>query len=111
MPGEEVAEPSARYCPETAEKVWDCGNKPYPGDAHVAFVFQVVRQPTGVQPKRIDRPRETGDHAPGGSVSEELLPFGKGWRFRGGVLVALRQITNLVRSQANLRWIAVDAPP
>src|SRR6185295_1232791 len=102
-PGEEVAEPAARHGSHAAEEVRNGGHNSHARDAHVAFVLQVIRQPAGVEPKRVDGAEEAGNHAPCGPVSEELSPFGKGWRLRGGVRVALGQVAMFFGSEANFR--------
>src|SRR6185369_1142040 len=110
-PGKIVAEPSADDRSDTAEEVRDGTHNSHPRDAHVALVLQVERQPTGIEPERIDRSKKPGDHSPRGPMSEELLPLGEGRRARCRILVAFCEVAALVWSETKFRRIAMNAPP
>ena len=110
-PRQEVAEPASRHRSHTPEEVGNGSYHAHPRDAHVAFVFQVIRQPAGVQPQDIDGPEETRDHPPSGSMRKQVPPLAERWRTRVGVLIPFRQVPLFLRRQANLGWIAMNHPP
>src|SRR6185312_11844025 len=69
-PRQEIAEPAANNSSHDSKEEWDGSEDAHFRDTHVPFVFEIERQPTDIEPERVNRPKETADHAPGCPVSK-----------------------------------------